>query len=259
VLGGLPFLLGLTAAGALLALAVFACLALSPAGVYCVVFAMDENMVCQQRVIDRVGKQKVADIIAEWVGGQSQPFLRFQPVIGSEFETVRSIRANSERDLILIRDAAGTNRIYLERQQFEPVLNYMIQHCPKAKVYLQQVWSYENGGPQLTGWTNYKDTDEMFADTKASYDKAVIDSGVNGLIPSGEVMLELMHGGFKVHRDGFHASLGIGRYAIALTWFCRLTGRSADDVTFRELDVPITEEEIAAAKAAVKTVMERYN
>ena len=98
----------------------------------------------------------------------------------------------------------------------------------------------------------------MFENTKASYDKAVIDSGAEGVIPSGEVMLELMHGGFKVHRDGFHASLGLGRYAIALTWFSRLTGRSVDDVTFCEFDEPVSEEQIAAAKQAVKTVMARY-
>lgn len=173
--------------------------------------------------------------------------------------SIKEALLNRSWDVITIQQVSTQSPRY---ETYQPYLNFCVdyikEHCPKAKIYLQQVWSYENGGPQLTGWTNYKDTDEMFADTKASYDKAVIDSGVNGLIPSGEVMLELMHGGFKVHRDGFHASLGIGRYAIALTWFCRLTGRSADDVTFTELDVPITEEEIAAAKQAVKTVMARY-
>ena len=173
--------------------------------------------------------------------------------------SIQEALLNRSWDVITIQQVSTQSPRY---ETYQPYLNFCVdyikEHCPKAKVYLQQVWSYENGGPQLTGWTNYKDTDEMFADTKASYDKAVIDSGVNGLIPSGEVMLELMHGGFKVHRDGFHASLGLGRYAIALTWFCRLTGRSVDDVTFTELDVPITEEEIAAAKQAVKTVMARY-
>ena len=173
--------------------------------------------------------------------------------------SIKEALLNRNWDVITIQQVSTQSPKY---ETYQPYLNFCVdyikEHCPKAKVYLQQVWSYENGGPQLTGWTNYKDTDEMFADTKASYDKAVIDSGAEGVIPSGEVMLELMHGGFKVHRDGFHASLGIGRYAIALTWFCRLTGRSADDVTFTELDVPITEEEIAAAKQAVKTVMARY-
>ena len=95
----------------------------------------------------------------------------------------------------------------------------------------------------------------MFADTKASYDKALTDSKADGLIRSGEVMLELMHGGFKVHRDGFHASLGLARYAISLTWFATLTGRDVDTVTFKDFDEPVTDQEIAAAKAAVKKVL----
>lgn len=159
-------------------------------------------------------------------------------------------------DVVTIQQVSTQSPHY---HTFQPYLNFCVdyirEHCPKAKVLLQQVWSYENGGPQLTNWTNFKDTDEMFASTKASYDNAVKDSGADGLIPSGEVMLELMHGGFKVHRDGFHASLGLGRYAIALTWFSRLTGRSVDDVTFCEFDEPVSEEEMAAAKAAVKKVL----
>ncbi len=142
---------------------------------------------------------------------------------------------------------------------YQPYLNFCVdyfrENCPKAKILIQQVWSYEEGGPQLTGWTKYKTTEEMFADVKASYDKALKDSGADGLIRSGEVMLELMKGGYKVHRDGFHASLGLARYAIALTWFATLTGRTVDDVTFGDFDEPVSDEEIAAAKTAVKKVL----
>ena len=173
--------------------------------------------------------------------------------------SIKEALLNRSWDVITIQQVSTQSPHY---HTYQPYLNFCVdyikEHCPKAKIYLQQVWSYENGGTQLLNWTNFKDTDEMFENTKASYDQAVIDSGAEGVIPSGEVMLELMHGGFKVHRDGFHASLGLGRYAIALTWFSRLTGRSVDDVTFNEFDEPVSEEEIAAAKQAVKTVMERY-
>lgn len=142
---------------------------------------------------------------------------------------------------------------------YQPYLNFCVdyfrENCPGAKVLLQQVWSYEEGSPQLLNWTKYKTTDEMFADVKASYDNALADSGADGLIRSGEVMLELMHGGYKVHRDGFHASLGLARYAIALTWFATLSGKDVDTVTFKDFDVPVTDDEIAAAKAAVKKVL----
>ncbi len=159
-------------------------------------------------------------------------------------------------DVITIQQVSTQSPRY---ETYQPYLNFCVdyfrENCPKAKIYLQQVWSYEDGGPQLTGWTKYSTTEEMFVDTKASYDKALVESKADGLIRSGEVMLNLMRKGYKVHRDGFHASLGLARYAIALTWFATLTGRNVDEVTFSEFDEPVSEEQIAAAKQAVKEVL----
>ncbi len=170
--------------------------------------------------------------------------------------SIKEALVNRSWDVITIQQVSTQSPKY---ETYQPYLNFCVdyfrEYCPKAKIYIQQVWSYENGGPQLTGWTKYSDTEEMFADVKASYAKALEDSGADGLIRSGEVMLELMKGGFKVHRDGFHASLGLARYAIALTWYATLTGRNVDDVTFGDFDVPVSDEEIAAAKAAVKKVL----
>ena len=166
---------------------------------------------------------------------------------------------NRAWDVITIQQVSTQSPRYETYQPFlNAIVDYYRECCPKAKIYIQQVWSYENGGTQLLNWTKYKDTEEMFADVKASYDKALADSKADGLIRSGEVMLELMRGGYKVHRDGFHASLGFGRFALALTWYATLTGRDVDEVTLKEFDEPVTDEEIAAAKAAVKKVLSQY-
>ena len=170
--------------------------------------------------------------------------------------SINEVVLSRDWDYITIQQVSTQSPKY---ETYQPYLNFCVdflrENCPKAKILLQQVWSYENGSVPLTNWTKYKDTDEMFCDTKASYDKALEASGADGLIRSGEVMLELMHRGFKVHRDGFHASLGLARYAIALTWFATLTGRDVDTVTFKDFDEPVTDQEIAAAKAAVKKVL----
>ncbi len=146
-------------------------------------------------------------------------------------------------------------------ESFQPYLNFCVdyfrENCPKAKVYIRQVWSYENDSPTLKKRTNYKDTEEMFVDTKASYVKALVELKADVLIRSGEVMLELMRGGFQVHRDVFHATLGLGRYALSLLWYSFLTGKGIDDVNIGELDDQITYEQIAAAKAAVNKVLGR--
>lgn len=164
-----------------------------------------------------------------------------------------------EWDVITIQQVSTQSPNYATYQPYLNVcVDFIREYCPKAKVYLQQVWSYENGGEQITNWTKYNDTEEMFKDVKASYDSAAADCNAFGLIRSGEVMLELMRGGFKVHRDGFHASLGFGRYALALTWFATLSERDVENVSFNEFDEPVTDEQIAAAKAAVKKVLSQY-
>ncbi len=174
------------------------------------------------------------------------------------FMGIKDVLLGRKWDVITIQQFSVESPKY---ETFQPYLNrcieYFRENCPGAKIYIQQVWSYENDSPILKNWTNYKDTEEMFVDTKASYDKALVDSGADGLIRSGEVMLELMRKGYKVHRDGFHATLGFGRYALSLLWYAFLTGKSIDEVDITEFDEPITEEQIAAAKEAVNKVLGR--
>ena len=58
----------------------------------------------------------------------------------------------------------------------------------------------------------------------------------------------LKNGLDKVHRDGFHADLGHGRFALALTWFEFLTGKDCREVQFNNFDIEVSEKEIEIAK-----------
>ena len=174
------------------------------------------------------------------------------------FMGLKEVMLGRNWDVVTIQQFSVESPKY---ETYQPYLNILVdfirEHCPKAKVYIQEVWSYENGSAILKNWTNYKDTEEMFVDTKAAYEKALIDSKADGLICSGEVMLELMREGFKVHRDGFHASLGFGRYALSLLWFSFLTGKSIDNVSITNFDEPVSFEQVKAAKKAVNKVLGR--
>ena len=56
-------------------------------------------------------------------------------------------------------------------------------------------------------------------------------------------MAALYESGLKIHRDGFHASRGVGRYAIALTWLKTLRGVSVIGNFFADLEEEITDEQ----------------
>ena len=59
----------------------------------------------------------------------------------------------------------------------------------------------------------------------------------------------------KMHRDTFHASLGAGRYLLALCWYKKLTGRDISNNSFNDFDVPVSDFERETVIAAVNSVM----
>ena len=87
--------------------------------------------------------------------------------------------------------------------------------------------------------------------------KVLDETGVDGIIPSGELFDELLKNGIeKVHRDTFHASLGIGRYALALLWYKYFTGKDINDNSFNDFDEEVTDNEIATAKKCVNKLLD---
>ena len=96
----------------------------------------------------------------------------------------------------------------------------------------------------------------MYSAAKSCYYKCLEALPFDGIIPSGDAMIESVRLGIgKIHRDTFHASLGAGRYLVGLVWYKYLTGNDISNDTFDNLDEPITNEQrkivIAAANKAL--------
>ena len=137
----------------------------------------------------------------------------------------------------------------------EALAAYVRKYCPKAKLLIHQTWAYETGSIKLANQQAFATDAEMFAAVEDAYNKACALISADGLIPAGRAMLTAARTGIdKIHRDTYHASLGAGRYLLALCWFKYLTGRDITGNTFDDFDVPVTEEErkivIAAVNAA---------
>lgn len=147
-------------------------------------------------------------------------------------------------DIITLQQASGYSAFY---ESYQPYLNelaaYVRKLCPKAKLYIHQTWAYEAGSEKLAG-VNFATPDAMFTEVEKTYAQAAADICADGIIPSGKVMLALSEH-TPVHRDTFHASLGIGRFALGLCWYKALSGESVANCPFRDLDVP-AEESLAA-------------
>lgn len=166
---------------------------------------------------------------------------------------------NRDWDVVTVQQASPYSPNY---NSYQPYLNALVDYIrlcvPKAKILIHQTWSYEQDSFRLTdlGYTRQAD---MFRDIQIAYQKAAEDIHADGIIPSGEVFQALLAGGIeKVHRDTFHASRGLGRYALGLTWYTVLTGRDVKANTFTGFDEAVSPEQMELAKKCVAEVCGKY-
>jgi hypothetical protein len=161
-----------------------------------------------------------------------------------------------EWDVITIQQASHES---LKKEYYQPYLHalvlYIREFCPKAKLYLHETWGYAEGSSKLLSFYPSGHAEEMFGDVIRCYREVEKEAGFDGLIPSGELMLSLLQSGVEqIHRDGYHLTFGLGRYAAGLLWFPMLTGKSVSENTFSDFDEPICPEHIALAKRLVDEI-----
>ena len=158
-------------------------------------------------------------------------------------------------DVVTLQQQSSSSADY---GTFQPYLNDLVafvrQKAKGARLALHQTWAYANESERLY-LTGYPTHSAMFDPIRASYAQAMRDTGADLLIPCGETMRILTESDFVVHRDGFHASRGLGRFALALTWLGALTNANLSRVRFDGFEHPVGEEAYAAAIAAAKSAL----
>ena len=170
--------------------------------------------------------------------------------------SIKEALISDDWDVVTLQQVSGNSVNYAT---YQPYLNelaaYVRKYSPRSKLYMHQTWAYEEGSQRLCVEKGYATEEDMLSDVVKAYDKAAVDIGAYGIIPSGRVMYVLHKKIPAVHRDTFHASYGAGRFALALNWYRTLTGCDISNVTFNSFDVPVTDEEY---KAAIEAVNEAF-
>ena len=172
--------------------------------------------------------------------------------------TMKDVLSSDEWDVITFQQAShfsGFEDTYTPYLQ--ELVAYAKKYNPKAKIYIHQTWVYTDA--EAITKRGYESPEHMFASLKDCYKKAVKLIKADGLIPSGEVMWKAHKDGIeKIHRDGSHASLGVGRYMLALTWYKILFKKDITENDFNNFDEPVTEEERKIAINAVNEITKNY-
>lgn len=176
------------------------------------------------------------------------------------YVSLKEALLNRDWDIVTIQQVSAQSPYYDTYQPYlDKLAEYIRLFVPKAKIVVHQTWAYEQGSRRLHEELKYSDYKQMLCDIVKSYQQAAQDICADFVIPSGEVFGALLESGIeKVHRDTFHASIGLGRYALGLTWYRFLTGNDIAQNTFCDFDEEVTAEQIAVAKKCVLDVSDKY-
>ncbi len=165
--------------------------------------------------------------------------------------------ANRKWDIITLQQASPVSADADSYTPYIEALNdYVKEYQPKAKIFIHQTWAYEKDSVRLKEVSGFETPKGMMAAVRKAYKTAADKINADGIIPSGDVFEKILESGVeKIHRDTFHASYGLGRYALALTWYKSFTGNNVTDNAFCDFDEEIPGEQIKIAKECVDTVI----
>ena len=168
--------------------------------------------------------------------------------------SMREVLKSCGWDIITLQQVSYASPNYSSFSPYlEELAKYVRKYVPTAKIYMHQTWAYEKNCERLD---NLKMSDsQMIKCNIESYEKAAKLINADGIIKSGEAMYELSKTSTKVHRDTVHASHGLGRYLLALTWYKTLTGRNIDNIDFNNFDEEVSEEQRKLAINAVNKIV----
>lgn len=168
------------------------------------------------------------------------------------YVSLKEALLNRAWDVITFQQASAFSFDY---EKYTPYLKELSEYakklCPNAKQYIHQTWCDAADSKRIEKF-GFSSNKEMFLGLSNAYDKALESIDAYDIIKSGELVLSLQDCGLApVWRDGAHLSLGIGRYAVGLLWYYKLTGNDISKNTFCDFDEPVSEEEIASVKKCI--------
>lgn len=169
------------------------------------------------------------------------------------FVSIKEALLNRSWDVVTLQQAS---HLSFDQETYTPYLEelakYIRRYAPKARIYIHQTWAYEAGSDRLLNMARFETPEDILSSIVKAYDKAAQAISADGIIRSGELFANLLQNGIeRIHRDTFHASLGLGRYALGLLWYHTLCKRDIENNDFSDFDESVSIENINIVKKCV--------
>lgn len=190
------------------------------------------------------------------LGNKKDYMLELNGTFSGFFVTLEEALLSREWDVITLQQVSHFS---CKKETYYPYIKALtayIKKCqPKAKLLFHETWAYEDGSHRLKVELGYDTHKAMLHDIQSACSSVAAAEGFDGIIPSGDLFEILLDNGIeKVHRDTFHATLGLGRYALGLLWYRYLTGRSVENNKFCDFDEPICLADVDTVKKCVESL-----
>ncbi len=181
-------------------------------------------------------------------------------------QTLLDVLTDEDWDIITFQQNSGQSGQPATYDLAYDLYDFVKAHAtnPKAKFYWHMTWAYQSDSTH-SSFPNYnRDQMTMYnaiinaVNTKI-LPKTIPNPGYyyNGVIPCATSVqnLRTSYIGDTITRDGYHMTFDRGRYTLGLTWYCRLTGGSPDDITWVPEAYPELANDLPAIREAVRNAI----
>ena len=143
--------------------------------------------------------------------------------------TLNTALLDEEWDFITIQQLSSASGKPDTYGNLDTIIDRITIMCPDADIYWHMTWAYQDGITKA-GYEYYNnDQLTMYnAIVETVKSKILTNPAIKGVIPAGTTMQNIRTSlyGDNVTRDGSHAGYGVGRFAVAMTWYAVFTGGS---------------------------------
>lgn len=138
-------------------------------------------------------------------------------------------------DYISVQQVSGNSGIAESYSKLSELVTWVAMNAPQAKILFHQTWAYAKGSNHPDFPRYNCNQEQMYQSICNAVRQECPRAGLYTIIPTGTAMQlarEALHDP-NLTRDGFHMSLGFGRYLAACCWYETITGRSTIGLSYR--------------------------
>ncbi len=131
-------------------------------------------------------------------------------------------------DFVSVQQVSGLSGQGESYTLLPELVEWVRANAPGAEVVFHQTWAYAVGSDHPDFPAYGCDQREMLEAIRRTVSEQTAKVGITRIIPTGEAIQNARRAlrDYDLTRDGYHLSLGKGRYIAALTWYEALSGRS---------------------------------